>query len=156
MKKEQINEFTMRITQSNRTQLVVVMYDIFLTYISEAKEYHSTQNIEQYKASIDKANLVITELISCLNFKYEISAQLLKLYKFIIKSLSKAKITSDTEHLNQPIKTIDKLKDSFEKISKEDKSPVLMKNSQKVFAGLTYGKESLNEVSEDKNRGFLA
>ena len=52
-----------------------------------------------------------------------------------------------------------KLGKSFAEIAKQDKSAPIMQNSQKVYAGLTYGKNSLNEVFFDKNqasRGFKA
>jgi flagellar protein FliS len=47
---------------------------------------------------------------------------------------------------------------SFEEVAKRDKSEPLMHNTQQVFAGMTYGRTSLNEnLSEaDSNRGFLA
>lgn len=37
MKKEQIVDFTRRISQANRSGLVVVMYDIFFTYLNDAR-----------------------------------------------------------------------------------------------------------------------
>ena len=37
MKKEQIVDFTRRISQANRSGLVVVMYDIFFTYLDDAR-----------------------------------------------------------------------------------------------------------------------
>ena len=37
MKSEEIKDFTMRITQCNRTELLVVVFDIFLKYIEDAK-----------------------------------------------------------------------------------------------------------------------
>ena len=37
MQKEKIQEFTRRVSQDNRTSLIVTMYDIMLTYLDEAK-----------------------------------------------------------------------------------------------------------------------
>ena len=51
------------------------------------------------------------------------------------------------------------LHESFEKIAQEDTSETVMKNSQQVYAGLTYGKGTLNEVFMNPNeasRGFKA
>ena len=51
------------------------------------------------------------------------------------------------------------LKTAFEKVAESDDSAPLMENTQSVFAGLTYGKGSLNETDLDPNaanRGFLA
>lgn len=41
------------------------------------------------------------------------------------------------------------MKESFEEIAKQDTSGPVMENSQQVYAGLTYGKGSLNEVAID-------
>ena len=38
MKKEQIMDFTRRISQSNRGGLVIVIYDIFFAYMEDTKE----------------------------------------------------------------------------------------------------------------------
>ena len=40
MKKEQIMDFTRRISQSNRGGLVIVIYDIFFAYMEDTKEAH--------------------------------------------------------------------------------------------------------------------
>ena len=50
-----------------------------------------------------------------------------------------------------------KLKEAFIKVAKQDNSAPVMKNTQQVYAGLTYGKGSLNEVlltGNDSNRGY--
>ena len=50
-----------------------------------------------------------------------------------------------------------KLKAAFEEVAKQDTSEPLMENTQQVYAGLTYGKGSLNEVlmsRDEYNRGY--
>ena len=51
------------------------------------------------------------------------------------------------------------LQTAFEEISKEDKSAPLMENTQKIYAGLTYGRGVLNEIAfnvNEANRGYRA
>ena len=45
MTKEMKQIFTRRITQANRTQLVVVVYDMLLTYLDDAKKAYSVDKI---------------------------------------------------------------------------------------------------------------
>ena len=45
MKKEQIMDFTRRISQSNRGGLVIVIYDIFFAYIEDAKEAYDNKAV---------------------------------------------------------------------------------------------------------------
>jgi len=54
---------------------------------------------------------------------------------------------------------MNKLYDAFSQIAKEDTSEPIMKNTETVYAGYTYGKNSLNEAAFDgtqSSRGFLA
>ena len=54
---------------------------------------------------------------------------------------------------------IEKLRAGFEGIKGQDTSGPVMQNVQQVYAGLTYGKGTLNEAylnPQDYNRGFNA
>ena len=55
------------------------------------------------------------------------------------------------------IKTIVlKLEEAYKEAAKTDKSPAIMGNTQQVYAGLTYGRGTLNESMGNplENRGF--
>ena len=57
--------------------------------------------------------------------------------------------------LTRIISMLNKLQKSFEELSKTDTSGKAFKNAQEVYAGLTYGRGTLNEsTSIDANRGF--
>lgn len=88
-----------------------------------------------------------------LNYQYTISYQLMSLYKFINKTIIEARLRQQTEHLTECIDVIEKIKKGYEGIVKEDTSGPLMENVQKLYAGLTYGKHSLNEISVNVNDG---
>lgn len=49
-----------------------------------------------------------------------------------------------------------KLHDAYEKVGEQDTSGPIMENTQTVYAGLTYGKNTLTENLYDQgsNRGF--
>ena len=64
MKKEQIMDFTRRISQSNRGGLVIVIYDIFFAYMEDTKEAHDNGEWENYKTALRNASKTISELIS--------------------------------------------------------------------------------------------
>ena len=70
MKKEQIMDFTRRISQSNRGGLVIVIYDIFFAYMEDTKEAHDNGEWENYKTALRNASKTISELISSLDFSY--------------------------------------------------------------------------------------
>ena len=50
MTKEQKQEFTRRISQANKSGMIVILYDIFLAYIQDALDERDNQSV--YHASI--------------------------------------------------------------------------------------------------------
>lgn len=55
MKKELIQEYTARISQCNRSQLVVVVYDIMSDYIKSAKEAYNDGDMDSYISDMTHA-----------------------------------------------------------------------------------------------------
>ena len=159
MNKEKQRDFTMRITQANRTQLLVVTYDILLEEIDEAEKYFEAGNTEEYRRSAKSAQRFIAELMSTLDYRYPISAELLRLYEYVQRVLIKCDVSGQPEGLDSARNVIRGLRTAFAKVAESDDSAPLMENTQSVFAGLTYGRGSLNETDLDPNaanRGFLA
>lgn len=147
----------MRMTQSNRTELLVVIYDLFLEYIKEAYECEKKQDVDGFRTAVSNAQPILAELIGCLDFQYEISKELLEIYKYCNRTLSSALRSNSGEELKGAEIAITNIRKAYYEISLTDDSAPLMQNSQKVYAGLTYGKNNLNEISnESGNRGFLA
>lgn len=156
MKKEKLQEYTLRVTQSNRTQLVVVIYEIILTYLEDARECHKTEDWEGFAEAIEKASGFVKELVGALNFQYEISKQLCSLYLYSNKCLNAARRMKDVEELKGIELVISGLKKCFETVAETDKSEAVMKNTQAVYEGFTYGKDSKNQVFQngEGSRGF--
>ncbi len=156
MDKEKLQEFTLRVTQSNRSQLVVVIYEIIQTYLQEAKAAFANEDITEYKKCLRKAQQFVWELTEALDFQYEISYQLGSLYLYANKMLIRANMKQDPSLLEGVEIVINGLHKSFQEVSKEDKSGPVMGNTQTVYEGFTYGKDSMNAVYRDgdNNRGF--
>ena len=53
MKKEKKQEFTFRITRANKTQMVVILYDMVLTYLQDALEELANKNSKEFKWNIE-------------------------------------------------------------------------------------------------------
>ena len=82
MEKEQIMDFTRRISQSNRSGLTVITYEIIFAYLTDAKKAYTEKNWEEYKNALRRAQNAIAELMQTLNFSYEISKNLYQIYVF--------------------------------------------------------------------------
>ena len=155
MTKEQKQEYTLRITRANRSRLIVIVYELALSYLDTAIKAFDDDDQEIFKNNASYAGKCVGDLLEALDFNYEPSYPLMRIYVFISKEISLAPIKKDKEGLVVARRLLAKLKKSFDDIAKEDDSAPLMSNTQEVYAGLTYGKGSLNEsVESASNRGF--
>lgn len=156
MTKECKQQFTFRITQASKTDLIVILYEMILIYLEDAEKALAKEKVAEFRESLRKARGCLGELLASLNLEYELAARLLSLYLFCNRELTKADIRRDAEPLTYIRNVISQLKDAYKEIAKQDTSGPVMQNSQTVYAGLTYGKNSLSEELADQgtNRGF--
>jgi flagellar protein FliS len=156
MTKELKQEYTLRITQANKTQLITILYEMILLYIDEAKDALDIDSRADYKMAVRKIQGCVNELMNSLHLEYDLAQKLLQLYLFINRELAQASIHYDMEHLEHVRMVIGELQKAYKKIESQDLSGPVMGNSQTVYAGLTYGRSTLTENIADPaaNRGF--
>ena len=129
MKKEQIVDFTRRISQANRSGLVVVMYDIFFTYLDDARAAYDAADWDAYKEALRRAQRAIDELISALNFSYDMAKNLYSIYVFCRDSIAKSLYKRDLADAEDACRLMKKLYDGFLHAAGQDHSEPLMKNT---------------------------
>ena len=159
MTKEQIQTYTLRISQASPCELVVIMYDIILDDVKNAREAKNAGNEKQYQTDLTHAGKLVNELMDTLDFSQPVSFRLMSLYIYVNKMLVKARVSKKWDSLNDVELVIEKLRAGFDGIKGQDVSGPVMQNVQQVYAGLTYGKGRLNETyfnAQDYNRGFNA
>lgn len=149
-------ELTLRITRANATELIVILYDMILMYIKEAKEHWDDNNTEDYRRSLQKIRNCIGELMDSLNTDYEIAGNIYSLYVFFLKEIVKAERMEDGIRYLEGIQSmIESLRDAYKQVALENKAAPVMQNTQTVYAGLTYGKRDVNvNLEQLSNRGF--
>lgn len=158
MKKEVMKEFTVRVTQASKSELTVILYEMILTELKEAKEAHGQGDMTAFDRELKLAQKYVTELQATLNYSYSISYDLLSLYLYVNKSIITAIVRRSPDTLDTAESILNKLLVSFKGVSDLDKSGPVMRNTQQLYAGLTYGKGYLNETyvdPSDQNRGFI-
>lgn len=156
MTKELKQEFTLRITQANKTQLITILYEMVLLYLDEAEEALAADDKAMYKNALRKIRGCMNELTTSLHFEYELAQNLLQLYLYSNRELVRASIHYDKECLHHVRAIIEKLHEAYLQIEPQDTSGPVMGNTQTVYAGLTYGRNTLTENIADPaaNRGF--
>lgn len=153
MKKEKIQSYSARVAQANRTELLVIMYEIIQEELTTALDCFEESDMKGFDIALKNGQKFLGELMGTLNYEYEISYQLMSLYKFVNKTIIENRIKQQIDHLAECIGIVENIKKGYEEIVKEDTSGPLMENVQKLYAGLTYGKSSLNEISVNVNDG---
>ncbi len=158
MTADQKQDYTRRISQANRSQIIVIVYELADLYMQEAAEAFEKGNAEEYTECCHGSMQCLTHLINALDDSYELANPLMSLYVYLNKEISMACARYDTGRLATVRRQLSELAAAFAEVAKADASQPVMENSQTVFAGLTYGKGHLNENLSDQgsNRGFQA
>ncbi len=156
MEKEKVQAYTLRVTQANRSELIVILYEMILDDLMEADKY--AVHDRDYNKVLLHATKCVNELICALDFQYELSFQLMRLYRYVNECIAKLKVKKDEEIRKSAMDTIQGLHVAFKEVAKQDNSGAVMRNTEQVYAGLTYSKGTLNEslLSNSGSRGFQA
>jgi len=151
---------TVRIAGATPSELLVITYDITIDSIDNAIKALKENNEKQFRRYINKSQNLTRELMNTLNMSYEISISLLSLYRFVNELLVKGSVKKSDKYLLEAKKVLNILLDGWKTVSQTQRKiqkPVV-DNAQRLVAGLTYGKGSLNEsvMNNGVNRGYTA
>lgn len=157
MTKECKQQFTLRITQANSTEMIVILYEMMLCYLGEAREALADQNILAFRESLRKSRGCLQELMQSLHMEYDPAPVLLQLYFYCLRRLAHCELRKNEQDILQIEKVILPLKEAYEQIANQNTKGSVMGNSQTIYAGLTYGRRNLTENMTDQgtNRGML-
>ena len=160
MKAESVKIFTRRITSANKSEIIVIIYDIIEENLALAKKALAEGDRETYRNEIKQAISFVKELLVSLDMNYEVSKNLASLYIYVSRCLNFALVSGKKEEIEAAGKVLRKLGESFREVAKTDRSEPVMGNTQQIYAGITYGKGlSLDETLVNPNsegRGFRA
>ncbi len=156
MKKEMVKEFQTRIVGANRSELLIINYEMLIVELEAAKESLLDEQEVVFEKSMINAHKILRELTSGLDFSYDIANELMSIYIYVNKKLIDTSMNKNEESLEEALHLLNVLLEGWRQTYTDVDEPVV-NNGQKVFAGLTYGKHNLNEmVDSQPNRGFKA
>ena len=153
-----MQDFTRRLSVCNSGEMIVIIYDIYFAYASDAKDALHAGHYDVFKDAVHKAQQVLTRLMEDLNFAYPISKNLYQLYVFSRNALSRSLYEKKADGIYEAEKVLTHLYAGFVEAAKQDQSGPLMRNTQQVYVGMTYGRTDLTENYRemDQDRGFFA
>lgn len=157
MKLEKKKEYKERIIAANRSELIVIMYEMIFSYMEDFYEGIDVNEWVDAKEAIGYAEAIIRRLIEDLNFNYDVAKELYPLYEFTLRRLAMARVKKSKEPVKEAETILRNLYKGMLEMAAKDESPALMQNREDMYVGLTYGKNSLNEIANGVNkRGFYA
>jgi len=158
MEKELIQSYTRRISQANASEIVVIVFELMDIYLKDGITAFENKDMDSFESNLKAALNCLQDLMDSLDFTYELANPLMKIYSYARKEITLSMILRKTGNIETIRKLMSELKGSFEELAKKDASSAVMSNAQSVYAGLTYGRGSLNESINDPsgNRGFKA
>ena len=160
MRAESVKIYTRRITSANKSEIIVIMYDIIEENLTLAKEALDKGDRPAFRNEIKQAVSFVKELLVSLDMSYEVSKNLASLYIYVSRCLNFALVSGKKGEIEAARKVLRKLGESFREVAKTDRSEPVMGNTQQIYAGITYGKGlSLDETLVTPNsegRGFRA
>lgn len=158
MTSEKLKMYTARITQASKSELTVIMYEIIIEDLQEARVAINSNNKELLVKELKHASKFLNELMATLDYSYQLSYELMSLYIYVNKIILTSIVKEKAYHMDTALSIMNKLLLAFKEVAKEDTSGPVMMNTEQIYAGLTYGKGTLNEMYLDNqgNRGFMA
>ena len=110
------------INTANQGKLIVMLYDGAIKFLKVALENMNVKTYDIVNNNIIKAQDIITELLLSLNMNEggEIAKNLFNLYLYFKKRLLEANIQKSPEIIEDVIKNLASLRDSWEKISSKE------------------------------------
>ncbi|MFI3230152.1 MAG: flagellar protein FliS [bacterium] len=162
--------FATRIIHSTKSQLVVINFELVISYLKEAEltlnsssddntQNNNINNKAEFMKNIQCARNFLYELIASLDMKYPISTELFNLYNVIDQRILKFLYKEDLTFSNEAIELLKTIKSAFSQLDEleEDNVP-LIQNAEVIYSGLTYNKNMTPTefINPSSNRGFQA
>ncbi len=108
-----------KIKTASPVELVIIAYEGAIMFLETAKELYQQKNYLSAGASVVKAQKVIQELRNALDMDIkEISGDLFTLYRFMDKQLLKAHRKHDVAVIEEVVKMLSGLKESWQTVAK--------------------------------------
>ena len=115
MTQTQKKEYTARVAQANRSELVVIIYELFFIAMDEAEQAFKKGKLEEGVKEIKRAEGFLQELMGSLDKRYEVAQNLMNLYRYVYEQLIFSVIRRKMVHADTVREVMGKLKDRSRK-----------------------------------------
>ena len=143
MTDEQKNAFKLRVAAANKTEMVTIIYDIFLAYMDDADAAVENRDKEERVAAERHMRGCVSMLTESVNPDVTPAEQLYQLYSYSGRLINRYAQKADRAAVAELRQIIGSLRDTWKQVEKYDQDGPVMDNSKQVYAGMTYGKSGM-------------
>ncbi|MEK4079046.1 flagellar export chaperone FliS [Solibacillus sp. FSL K6-1126] len=106
------------VTTASPGELTLMLYNGCLKFLTRAKKAIEEKNIEEKNTNIQKAQAIISELMSTLNKDLEVSKQMIPLYDYMNRRLMEANINNDSAIIVEVEGLVTEFRDTWKEVIK--------------------------------------
>lgn len=156
-------DYVAKINNATPMGLTILTYELLISNLKKSinlieNNIVKKEDLKVYEGYINKSKSFLDELVLALDLNLEMSKNILEIYLYINKEILISKITFDKLKLELSLELLNELMLAFiqvEKITNKNNEGYNLDKKDKIFAGLTYTKNKLDEYIEEKgNREY--
>jgi flagellar protein FliS len=159
MTRDQIRDFTLKISQANQSGLILILTDMCRIYMDDCVLCFNDGDTQGFKRNLELSLKGVNELIACFNPANKQAREVISLLRYIYGRLASSQVKRRPVDMEQCVSILGRLRVGFEKLHELDDEGPVMRNTHQVYAGLTYSRGTLNEEVQSlsgERRGFFA
>lgn len=103
---------------ASKSKLLIMLYDGAIRFVRAGIEGINERNHEKANNNLCKAQAIVNELISSLNFDYSISKDLLAIYEYMLHLLIQSNVRKDVTKANEVLEHLLELREAWMEASK--------------------------------------
>ena len=111
------------IQTASPAELTLMLYDGAIKFCNIALGAIEKKEIEKANTNIIKAQKIITEFRCTLDFKYPVAQDFERVYDYIYRRLVEANIKKDAEVLEDALKYIREMRDTWKEVMRLNRAP---------------------------------
>lgn len=103
---------------ASKPKLLIMLYDGAIRFVKAGIEGIRTKNVEMANNNLCKAQAIVHELVSSLNFDYPISSELVRVYEYMLNRLIEANVKKSSEPAEEVLEYLNDLREAWIEASK--------------------------------------
>ena len=104
--------------------LIIMLYDALKKNMVLGRRNIEKKDIQGAHNHLIKAQLIVEELLNCLDLSFPISGELMRLYDYMLERLRTANMKKDPEPIADAMKVVEELREAWMEISAKNRGNV--------------------------------